>query len=956
MNWAVILNMKTKKIFLAWFLLFFAVAAVSAQTVLLQKVADGPDLRHPFRIPFSKYRLANGLTVIIMEDHSDPLVHVNVTYHVGSAREEMGKSGFAHFFEHMMFQGSKDVANEQHFKIVTEAGGTMNGSTTRDRTNYFETVPSNYLERMLWLESDRMGFLLDSVTQHKFEIQRATVKNEKGQRYENRPYGMMGEVSDKSFYPFGHPYSWPTIGYVDDLNRVGVDDLKKFFLRWYGPNNAVLTIGGDVNTDDVIKMVEKYFGPIPAGPVVLKPQAQTFKLDKDRYISYEDNVRFPMLAMMFPGVPAYDADEAALDILSEILGSGKSSILYKDFVKTQKAVSASASNSTDEISGQFSFSIRGLPDAKLAETEKDLRASLEEFVKRGVTDEDIKKAVARRKADAIYRLESVSNKVTMLAEYETFIGNPDYVMKDIYRYSDVKKADILRVFNKYVKNSHALIVSIYPKGKKDLIAAPDNYTPGGDTIKDDTKRRLQYDTLKIRTVTDNFNRSKIPPVGPAPAVNYPEYYTLPLPNQMKVIGSYTNEVPDIFMQINVKCGQWRQPAGKEGIANILTRMLNEGTTMHTAEEMEDKFEDIGSTYNVSANEEDIVISVKSITENFIQTVELVNESILFPKFDQKDFDRIKKQILQGIASQSVQADAMASEEFAKLLYGNNSPLSAPISGTAESVKSITLDDLKDYYKKYFVPSSAVLSISGDMQKNEILGALTSLSGWQPGAAEEMTAPGFPKAPATKIYLVNKPDAPQSEIRVGYLALPFDPTGDFYKANVMNYVLGQAFNSRLNLDLREHKGYTYGIRSGFSGSHFPGPFTVSTGVRGNVTDSSLFSIIQELQLYRQKGIKKEELEFTKKSLMEKDALAFETNAQKAAYLKMIQEYNLPKDFKAQQMEILKKLKEKDIDKIAEKYLPLENMYIVVVGDESKIKAGLEKLGIGPVEVVSAGSGN
>jgi len=944
--WLLVL-IKMKKLFLVSLFWLLIVNDVAAQAKLIQKVDPIPGVKNPFSIPFSKYKLKNGLTLIVMEDHSDPLVHVNVTYHVGSAREELGKSGFAHFFEHMMFQGSKDVANEQHFKIVTEAGGTMNGSTNRDRTNYFETVPANYLERVLWLESDRMGFLLDSVTQHKFEIQRATVKNEKGQRYENRPYGMAGEVSDRCFYPYAHPYAWPTIGYVDDLNRVGVDDLKKFFLRWYGPNNAVLTIGGDVNTDDVVKLVEKYFGTIPSCPEVSKPTLKYFIIDRDRYISYADNVKLPMLKIMFPGVPAYSEDEAALDVIAEILGGGKSSILYKDFVKAQKAVSATADNSSDEISGQFSLTVRANAGTKLSETEKDLRAALDSFEKRGITDEDLKKAIARRKSETIYQLESVSNKVTMLAEYETFMGNSDYLLKDVSRYAGLKKGDIMRVYEKYIKNDHALILSIYPKDKKELIAAPDNYAPSNDTIKDDYRRMMQYDTLKVRPVADNFDRSKMPPAGPAPKVAVPDYYSETLPNGIRIIGTRNPEVPDLYMQMSVKCGQWRQPAGKEGVANLMAKMLKEATRVRSAEQMEDELDEIGSSINININEEDMVVSVKTLTENLTKTLELLKQTLAMPKFDEEDFERVKKQTLQGIASQSVQADAMANEAFGKLLYGDGTPMGIPITGTAGSVKNITLDDVKEYYKKYFIPTSSILSVSGDMTMDELRGQLVTLMGWRPAQADTIKVVQYPVAPATKIYLVNKPGAPQSEIRVGYLAMPYDATGDFYKANVMNYVLGSAFNSRLNLDLREKKGYTYGIRSSFSGFHFPGPFTVSAGVRGNVTDSSVYQIMQELQLYREKGITKQELEFTKKAFVDREALQFETNAQKASYLKGIDEYDLPMDYIARQNKILKKLNVKEIDKIAKTYLPLQNVYIVVVGDKDKIKDGLDKIGCGPV---------
>ncbi|MEO6302002.1 MAG: pitrilysin family protein, partial [Bacteroidia bacterium] len=293
-------------------------------------------------VPYKRYELTNGLTILIHEDHSDPICYVDVTYHVGSAREQQGRSGFAHFFEHMMFQGSKNVADEQHFKIITDAGGLLNGSTNTDRTNYFETVPSNQLEKMLWLESDRMGFLLDSVTQKKFEVQRSTVKNERGQRYDNAPYGLVFEKLGEAIYPKGHPYSWTTIGYLVDLDRVDVNDLKRFYMRWYGPNNAVLTIAGDVNTDEVLILAQKYFGSIERGTEVNKQVVATFKLETNRYVSYEDNVKFPMITVAYPTVAKNDKDEAALEILADVLTGSQGSPFYKSFIETQKVVNSHA--------------------------------------------------------------------------------------------------------------------------------------------------------------------------------------------------------------------------------------------------------------------------------------------------------------------------------------------------------------------------------------------------------------------------------------------------------------------------------------------------------------------------------------------------------------------------------------------------------------------------------------
>ena len=407
-----------QKLFLLTGFAFLLSSFITGQIKLVEKVTKKTHVpgevgqRNEIIIPYEKYVLPNGLILIIHEDHSDPVVHVDVTYHVGSAREEIGKSGFAHFYEHMMFQGSDHVKDEQHFKIVTEAGGTLNGSTNRDRTNYFETVPSNQLEKMLWLEADRMGFLLDAVTQQKFEIQRATVKNERGQNYDNRPYGLVFENASKNLYPYGHPYSWLTIGYVEELNRVNVNDLKNFFLRWYGSNNATLTVGGDVKPAEVVRLVEKYFGSIPRGPEANKVVVPAAIVDRDRYASYTDNyAKLPLLAIVYPTVPNYHKDMAALQCLAQVLGQGKNSMLYQQLVKKQLALQANASSQLSELAGEFFFQLVPMPGKSLAQMDTLFRASLDSFEKRGVTDDDIAKFNGSMEAQQINGLQSVAGKV-----------------------------------------------------------------------------------------------------------------------------------------------------------------------------------------------------------------------------------------------------------------------------------------------------------------------------------------------------------------------------------------------------------------------------------------------------------------------------------------------------------------------------------------------------------------
>ncbi|MCY4510763.1 MAG: pitrilysin family protein, partial [Acidobacteria bacterium] len=467
-------------------------------------------------IPYRKFRLDNGLTVILHEDRSDPLVHVDVTYHVGSAREEVGKSGFAHFFEHMMFQGSTNVGDEQHFRIVTESGGTLNGTTYYDFTNYYQTAPANHLEKLLWLEADRMGFFLDAVMQEKFEVQRDTVKNERGQRMENAPYGLLDERVGEALYPEGHPYSWSVLGYVEDLDRVSVDDLKAFFLRWYGPNNAVLAVGGDFDEAETLGWIRKYFGSIPRGSDVAPPEKPAVTLDADRYISLEDNVGLPLLRMSFPTVHAHHPDEAPLDVLMNVLGVGEASLLYRTMVSNRLAVQAQASHDCGELS--CIFAITALPNPTAGQTLGDLeriaRDSLVEFETRGVTRDDVERVKMNIVSGMIYRLDSVAGKVGQLAYYQTITGRPDLAQADIARYENVTPDEVIRVYNEYIKDKPAVVMSIVPHGQLALRAAEDTWLRPDRMLPDYGSAAVA--DLDYRPASDDFDRRGVPPAGGNP--------------------------------------------------------------------------------------------------------------------------------------------------------------------------------------------------------------------------------------------------------------------------------------------------------------------------------------------------------------------------------------------------------------------------------------------------------
>jgi len=894
-------------------------------------------------IPYEKYQLDNGLTVIIHEDHSDPIVHVDVTYHVGSAREEPLRSGFAHFFEHMMFQGSDNVADEEHFKTVTESGGDLNGTTNKDRTNYFETLPSNQLERALWLEADRMGFLLDAVTQEKFEVQRATVKNERGQNYDNRPYGLVSEKIMQAQYPQTHPYHWPTIGYLEDLDAANVDDLKRFFMRWYGPNNAALTVAGDVNPSEVLKLVKKYFGTIPRGAEVQNQKVDRVTLSEDRYISYGDNIRFPLIQFSYPTVPNYHADEAPLDVLADILGGSKNSLFYKNFQKTQIAINASVQHPCQELAGQFQLTVLPYPGKTLTEMEEMIRATLKEFEQRGVNEDDLTRFKSSFESNLISGLETVDGKASMLAQYQYVLGNPNSVATDLQRYLNVTAEDIMRVYNTYIKDQHPVILSVYPKGQPELVARADNFVYVRDTTLQ--ANMGQYEGLAYSKPTkeqDGFDRSVKPASGPSPVIKVPDYWNEEMENGLRIIGAKNDEIPKVYLRFGIKAGHRFEDPAKAGIANLTGEMMGETTEKYSAEELSNELEKLGSSIEIYTSNDEVIVNVSSLTKNIDATLALLDEVLLHPKFTQEDFDRLKFEQMESIANQVNQPVVLANNQFSEVLYGKGHIMAIPTVGTQATVEAITLTDVQEYYDNYFAPNVTNMVVVGDLEQDAILAKLAFLKSWAKKDVKYPTLPATPEAGKTKIYLVDKPDAAQSEIRMGYLALPFDATGEYYRSKLMVFNLGGNFNSRLTQKLREEKGWTYGSYAYFNGSEDVGPFVAGGGFKREATDSAVVEFMNQFKNFREGGVTDEELTFLKSAKGQEDALKYEAGYQKTGFLNGILRFNLEKDFTEKQNDILKNLTKAEVDALAKKYIDADKMAIVVVGDKAAIYEGLSKL--------------
>lgn len=895
-------------------------------------------------IAFKQYVLDNGLQILLHEDHSDPVVYVDVTYHVGSAREQEGRSGFAHFFEHMMFQGSKHVADEQHFKIITEAGGTLNGTTNSDRTNYFETVPSNQLEKMLWLEADRMGFLLDSVTQRKFEVQRATVKNERGQRYDNAPYGLVSEKIGEALYPQGHPYSWTTIGYIEDLNRVDVNDLKRFYLRWYGAKNAVLTVSGDFKSDTCLKWIQKYFGTISSGPQVTNPFKAPTSLNTSRYISYTDNVKFPMLVIAFPSAAAHTHDDAALDALAQILAGSQSSPLYVDFIESKKAVSVNAFQYSRELTGQFEIRIRANAGTSLKDMEAQLNQTLLNWAKTGPSDDDIQRFKAQYRSTLWNQLNTVQGKGSLLASYHTLTGDADFLNQDFQHYNDLTKEDIRRVFEFYIANHPAVILSCVPKTKPEGIAAADNWSMYKRTIEEE---RAEYKSLVYTAPRDNFNRMRQPEASLLKAIPVPQVTTALLWNKIPYIYTQDNEIPKTTVALHFKMGHRFEAKEHAGIAQLCARMLTQSTTQQSAKALESQLERIGATIRSWATDDEINIQVQSETSHLTEALQVLKMYVLNPKFDTNEFELERKQMLDAYQQSLTSASAIADMGFRAKLYGKH-VMGLPTGGTSESLKSITQNDIIAFFK-HLGTLNLSISACGSADWSKIAADLDFLKTLQTGKKITYTKEVHSKLNGTVIYFIDKPQAAQSEIRIGGMRMPFDATGTFFKSQVANFAFAGAFNSRINYELREIKGWTYGTRGSFMGNTYNGPYQISGGFKANATDSTLRVFFDQFKQLQTKGLTLSEFDFAKSSITQSEALKYESQAQKLGFIKRLLDYNLKTQYTQEQAQLLKRLTLSELNILAKNQLNLQNMFIIVVADKNTTFEKVKALGLPTQEI-------
>jgi len=918
-------------------------------TFLLVSCDTGTRKTGELKIEYEKYLLDNGLNVILHKDASDPVVAVAIQYHVGSNREVPGRTGFAHLFEHVMFQQSENVGQDQFFKLIQGSGGTLNGGTNKDGTIYFEVVPKNALEMVLWLESDRMGYLRNTVTQSAFANQQNIVQNEKRQSNDNRPYGHTNYVIDKNLFPEGHPYSWQVIGEMEDLFNATVEDVKEFHAKYYVPNNATLTIAGDYDTGEVKVLIEKYFGEIPGGEKVIDLEPMPVTVAETKKLYHEDNfARTPALTMVWPTVEQYHPDAYALRFLGQILGSGKKAPFYKVLVKDKKLTSgAGVYNSPSELTGKFTISVNAYPGFTLAEVEGAVFEAFTLFEEEGITERDLEKIKAGQETDFYNGISSVLGKSFQLARYNEYAGDPGFVTEDLANIQAVTIDDILRVYEKYIKGKPYVAASFVPKGKLDLIAegAVDAGIVEENVLEaTEVDQALVTEDEVIEKTPASFDRSVMPEIGPDPEVTLPIVWTAELDNGINIWGIKHDELPLVQYTLVIDGGHLLEDLEKAGTANLMAQLMNEGTANKTPEELEEEIDLLGAYIRVYGGNESISISVNTIARNFEKTIDLVKEMLLEPRWDDEEFELAKESVINSFQRNKANPGYMASRTLSDLMYGKGHVLSVPTVGTEETVPGIIIDDLKAYYEKNISPTVARLHIVGDIDKDRVMAALAGLEeGWKPKEVvfPEISIPENPEK--SKIYFVDFLGAKQSVIQIGNISIPqTDP--DFYPAFVANYKLGGSFNSIVNLILREEKGFTYGARTGFSGGKISGGFTASSSVRTTATLESVQIFKEAMEKYRE-GISEEDINFTKDALLKSNALRFETLGSLLGMLSQISAYDLPFDYIKKQEEFVRNLTAEQHKELTRKYIDPSKMFYVIAGDAESQLEGLKEIGLG-----------
>ena len=816
-------------------------------------------------LPFEKYVLPNGLEVILSQDRSLPLVAVDLWYHVGAVNEVAGRTGFAHLFEHMMFTGSKHVPRGLADQLLEAAGvSDSNASTSFDRTDYYDTVPSNQLELALWTHADRMGYLLDSLDQKALTNQQDVVRNERRQHIENEPYGIVDEAIFRALFPVGHPYRPFIMGSHTDIQAARLADIRDFFKLYYRPNNATLALVGDFEVADAKRMVAKYFGSFKRGPDVPVPHPVTPPITQERTEVVTDQVELERIDLSWLTPSRFKPGDAELIVAADILAGGKSSRLYKSLVyDLQLAQDVSADQDGYALTSIFQIQASARRGHAAAELQPVIDAELGRLADEGPTEAEVEQARNQIERELYQSLQRVHGRADRLNSYNQYTGDPGYLPKDIERYARITPRDVQKAVQDYLrKDSRVVVIAV--RGDKKL--DPDPTVPKILAVKG---------TESINV--DEAWRSKPPKAGPAREPDLPAPQSFKLANGLTVLHLQRPGLPLVTAQLVVNAGLAAGDITLPGVADFAAEMLEEGTSTRTSQQIADTFDRLGAVYGAQTRRDVTTLRLDALSSNFSEAMTLLADIAQHPTFPSDEIERQRKSRLNDIAEVHEHADALAEVAFLRALYGPGDPYGVPGVGTAASVARIDRSDLLAYWKHSFRPDNAALVVVGDIDAASLRAQVEAQwGGWTADAtASTDSAPtSHRQTSPARVILVDKPGAPQTELRVGRIGT-VRTSPDYAALQVLNDAVGGAYTSRINNSLREEKGYTYGASSHFEFGRAASPFVVRTAVRADVTGPAIKEILLQLKQVAAGPLRADEIRRARSSLMQSLPGMFET---------------------------------------------------------------------------------
>ena len=895
-------------------------------------------------IKYVKYTLPNGLTVITHEDHRLPLVAVDLWYHVGPLNERPGRTGFAHLFEHMMFEGSEHVGEKAHIKIVQSAGATtVNGTTNFDRTNYFETMPSNQLELALWLESDRMGFLMEGLKRELLINQKDVVRNERRQG-EGRPYYVAQEQMFHLLFPKGHPYYGVIIGSHADVESARIADVREFHQQYYTPNNASIAVAGDFDQAKLKALLTKYFGPIPKGPEVAFVPAVTPPITEQRRATVTDTVQLPQLRVGWLTPATFTPDSYSVSSAIFALGGGKASRLDEAMVyKTQTAQSVTCESDPEKLTGITECTITAKPGVKLEDLEATFWKELAKLQQDGPTADEVASAKALDLTSKITGLEQLGGFggiADTLDRYNQYTGDPGFLPKDIALTEAVTRASTKAAAMKYLSKDAAVVVYCVP-GKKVLDDVPRS---PADT---DADVKLENPYTPEFEASQDWRKTK-PEAGPAPVPHLPTPQEFTLANGLKVLLVENHSLPVLSAEIVSRAGSASDPETRSGLATLTAEVMSDGTTTRDLAQLATDEERIGTQIATAAGMDSGTISMDMLTSHTAEAMNLLADVTEHPGFRGEDLDRRRKQRLVRIAQETDNVQSIATRAGPKLVFGD-APYGRSGTGTAESVGAIAPADMAAFYAGHYGPGDSALVLAGDLTRAQAESVARQYFGKWTGKTEAAAAvPPAPAPQATRVVIVDKPGAPQSALIAFGIGVPAS-SPDTETLTVMNYTLGGSFASRINMNLREAHGYTYGANSVFTQYGDGGLFQAGGLVRSDVTAPAAKELMGEIKKFSTEPSTAEELAAAKEASVQSLPGRFETTAAIVRAINSIFLYDRPLDYYAKLPMKYEAVTEADVARVTQQYLHPDQLVIVTAGDRAKIEPGLKDAGLGPVEV-------